>query len=125
MKNKAYKIDAYANRIDEVTVGEYTDIYLHIGCDTFTIADQLPNGDTLYVDDEGYLNASVTRGFFWNGSFFAGCGLLLGSNDEGESVDVKTSELDVAESTNFPPQDFEIDDALRERALNSWSVAAW
>lgn len=125
MKHKAYKIDAYANRIDEVTVGEYTDIYEHIGCQTFTLATVLDNGDTLYVDDEGYLNSEVTRGFYYEGQFFAGNGLLLGSNEEGESVDVKTLELDVAESTHFPPDSFEIDDAMRERAMNSWSITAW
>jgi hypothetical protein len=124
--HKAYKIDSSLNRIDTVLIEDYKDIQDQIGCRCFAIATILENGDTLFVDDEGYLNSEVVHGFFYGGQFFAGNGLLLGGDDEtGESVDVKTSELDVAGSTNFPPLDFEINDAMRDEAMSSWSVTAW
>jgi hypothetical protein len=124
--HKAYKIDSSLNRIDTVLIEDYKDIQDQIGCRCFTVAAIFDNGDTLYVDDEGYLNSEVMRGFSYDGQFFAGNGLLLGGDDKtGESVDVKTSELDVAGSTNFPPLDFEIDDAMRDEATSSLSVTAW
>ena len=120
--HKAYKIDAYSDVITEVKINDYRDIYSNIGCGTFCVATTLPNGDTLYVDDEGYLNQNVTRGFMFKGRFFAGNGLLIGGNKIGESVNVKTKELDVANMVTFMPERFTIPDEMREDAMSGWSV---
>ncbi len=119
---KAYKIDAYKNTITEVSIKDYKDIYIQVECDTFTVAATLPNGDTLYVDDEGYLNEHVTRGFMFNGCFFAGNGLLLGSTKGGDSANVKTKSLDAANMVKFAPECFQISDEMRRAAMDGWSV---
>lgn len=120
--HKAYKIDAYRNIITEVAIGDYRDIYKQIECGTFTVASYLPNGDTLYVDDEGFLNEKVTRGFMFNGRFFAGNGLLLGATKGGDSANVKTKELDAANMVTFAPACFVITDKIRQDAMNGFSV---
>jgi len=122
---KAYLINAEARRIDEVKFSDYKDIQNLIGCERFDIAAYLNDNDALYVDDEGYLNSNVKKGFFYCQQFFAGNGLFVGADEEGESQDVAMSELDVAESINFPPPAFEIDDAMRDHAMNSWAVTEW
>lgn len=123
--HKAYKINSEARRIDEVEVGDYRDIQHAIGCDRFDVAAYLDDNDALYVDDEGYLNPHVKTGFFYCQQFFAGNGLLVGADEEGESADVKISELLVAQSINFPPSEFEISDSMRDEAMNSWAVTEW
>ena len=67
--HKAYLINSEARRIDEVEVGDYKDIQNKIGCRIFTVAAYLDDNDALYVDDEGYLNSDVKKGFFTANSF--------------------------------------------------------
>lgn len=121
---KAYRIDANQNRIDTVELSDdFRDISKQIGCEIFCVARTLPNGDTVYVDDEGYLNKNVKRGFIIGGQFFAGNGLMLGcDNDTGESQSVKTSLSIVEGLTQFMPVGAEISDKMRYDAMNSWQV---
>jgi hypothetical protein len=62
---------------------------LRIGQSPFTIV-HTDDGDVIYVDDEGLLKP-LDWFFAVKGGHqpFAGCGLVLGSNDEGESVSAK------------------------------------
>lgn len=62
---KAYLINAEARRIDEVKFSDYKDIQNLIGCERFDIAAYLNDNDALYVDDEGYLNPHVKKGFYY------------------------------------------------------------
>jgi hypothetical protein len=62
---------------------------IRIGQSPFTIV-EIGGGDVIYVDDEGLLKPldwffAVKRGH----QPFAGCGLVLGSNDEGETVSAR------------------------------------
>jgi hypothetical protein len=59
---------------------------LRIGQSPFTLV-EIGNGDVIYVDDEGLLKP-LDWFFAIKGAHqpFAGCGLVLGSNDEGEAV---------------------------------------
>jgi hypothetical protein len=59
---------------------------IRIGQSPFTIV-EIGAGDVIYVDDEGLLKP-LDWFFAIKGGHqpFAGCGLVLGSNDEGESV---------------------------------------
>ena len=125
---KAYKIDAYLNRIDtiEIRADDIHDMHKAIGCELFCVGKNLPNGDSLYVDDEGWMNGSVTRGFFFDGNFFAGNGLVLGLNrNSGASISVKTPELDLALKVKFPPPCFQISDEMREKAMSCWKITTW
>jgi hypothetical protein len=68
----------------------------------FTTAGRLLE-DTLYVDDEGLING--TEEFFFNPDFYphplAGNGLIVGTDNTGESVDVKAEVSQVAKNTDF------------------------
>jgi hypothetical protein len=76
----------------EIDLGDYLNISRAIGVDYFDIVHLNPYGDVVFVDDEGRLNGRATKdGLFWlTGDAatveLAGKGLVLGTNDEGESI---------------------------------------
>lgn len=120
---KAYKVDSYNNTITTIEMSDdFREISENIGCDLFCVGRTLPNGDTLFVDDEGFMNTNVTRGFMFDGQFFAGNGILLGGNRMGESDDVKTKELEFSTRVIFPPASFQIDDSIRAKAMSGWKI---
>lgn len=123
---KAYKIDAYKNIVETLEVtNDYREITRAIGCDLFCIGKTLDNGDTVYVDDNGFLDPRVTRGFMFDGQFFAGNGFVLGTDRSGESKNVKMKELDIASRVMFAPERFQITDKVREAAMNSWKITSF
>lgn len=85
----AYLIDPFTRTITQVEYsGDYQEIYRLIGCDTFTCADINEYGDTVFVDDEGLINGKPQE-FFLVADYpqpLAGKGLVLGTDQEGESV---------------------------------------
>jgi hypothetical protein len=68
---------------------------IRIGHSPFTIV-HIDDGDVIYVDDEGLLKP-LDWFFAIKGGHqpFAGCGLVLGSNEEGESVSAKIALSDL------------------------------
>jgi hypothetical protein len=97
---RAILIDAKNKTVSEIQIGkDYKEISKAIHVDLFTAPKIFPNGDTLYVDDEGLING--TPDFFFNSELYphplAGSGLILGSDDEGESQDAKTKISDLGE----------------------------
>jgi hypothetical protein len=102
---KCILIDAYAETITEVTIGEeLQDIYSAIRCNTFECID-IGRFDTIYVDEEGLLKLnSQTKFFSIIGGYqpIAGNGLVMGYIDEtGESCDTTLSVNDVASLVQF------------------------
>ena len=85
---KAILIDPFEMTVSEVGYGgEMADIYRLVDADLFTVAGFGEDGDGVYVDDEGLFKA--TQRFFKLDGYpqpLAGKGLVLGSNDGGESV---------------------------------------
>ena len=71
--------------------GDYKDIYKLIGCSTFDVVRTSTSSDGIYIDDEG-LYAPIQ--FKWQFTFdnayepikLVNKGLVLGCNDEGDSV---------------------------------------
>lgn len=90
---KAVLIDSKNRTVTDVEYnGDYRQIYSLIGCGCFTIVRNLPDNDDLFVDDEGLLHLTGDTPFFtvpWYPSPLAGSGLILNSNDEGDSADAK------------------------------------
>lgn len=92
---KAYLINPTKNEITEVKHnGDYKSIYPLIDAQTFDVARVEPNGDSVYIDDEGLLHLTASSRFFTYEGFhspLAGKGLVLGLNQRtGKSVSVKT-----------------------------------
>lgn len=103
---KAYLIDPFTQTVSEVEYsGDYREIYSLIDCDTFTCADFNPFGDTVFVDDEGLINGKPQE-FFLIGDYptpLAGKGLVLGTNEDGESVEPSMTIHQVAARVDWIP----------------------
>lgn len=91
-------IDPWLKTITEVDCGEgINDMYrlmsnpLGPKVNVFCIGMNWPNGDVLYVDDEGLLKRGMRLFDIGriDGQPLAGNGLILGSDAEGNSVDAK------------------------------------
>ena len=98
---KAILIDAEKRVIYEVDIdkNDITDIQQAIGCDCFTTAGRLPNGDVMFVDDEALIKTPrPDYGFVWMSRDYPilGRGLLMGGTLSGDSADVKTNMLEIA-----------------------------
>ena len=85
----AYLIDPFTQTITQVEYsGDYQEIYKLTDCDTFTCVGINEFGDTVFVDDEGLINGKPQE-FFMIANYpdpLAGKGLVLGTDDEGDSV---------------------------------------
>lgn len=88
---KAILINAKTKEVKEIEIGkDYKEIYKHLECQYFTIGTYLDKQDAIFVDDEGLMNGT-DEFFTFEGAHqpFAGNGLIMGSDDEGESTDCK------------------------------------
>ena len=90
---QAILINPFDKTIEEVDYsGDWRDISSLLECDIFTTAYFADTPDSVYVDDEGLYVED--QAFFTIGDYpqpLAGRGLILGCNDEGDSVDCKTT----------------------------------
>lgn len=108
---KAIKIDVEKKEIyyvDVETKGgtQVTSIHEHLGCDCFCLGLTIqPQGDHLYVDDEGLLKKfeDVKGVFMIDGQPqpLAGNGLIMGCDEEGESQDVQVTIADIFPHIQF------------------------
>jgi hypothetical protein len=84
---KAIVINPFDETIEEaIYLGHYKEIYSFLECRTFDCV-YLDNREVLYIDDEGLL-IEETKYFSLNNRIFAGKGLILGSDKDGETSDV-------------------------------------
>ena len=96
-------INPYNQTIKEAVYGgDYREIYDLIGCRTFDVV-SLSDADDLYVDDEGLLKDD-NRYFSWSGRNFAGVGLILGHDDEGETIETTYDLQEVVDRVEFLPE---------------------
>lgn len=102
---KAIFIDVEHEQVYLLNIKEGIEaIYNAIGCTTFTVATVLENEDAIYVDDEGILTlSSESKFFFFEGAYqpFIGNGLIVGTDDEGGSVDAKSSVTSIKKKVTF------------------------
>jgi len=83
-----YLIVPSARTVQRVMLNDYRDIYSWVECSTFDAA-RMEAGDAWYVDDEGLLKPQPSDNFFTCAGRMeplCGNGLLLGCDDEGESI---------------------------------------
>ena len=90
---QAILINPFDETIEEIEYsGDWRDISTLIECDMFTVAYFDDTDDSVYVDDEGLYVEN--QAFFTIGDCpqpLAGRGLLLGTDEEGDSTDCKTT----------------------------------
>lgn len=101
---KAILIDSTNKEIKEVTIGEdYTEISKAIGCQYFDVV-HVEGTNYVYVDDEGLMNLSNESRFFKLENYeqpLSGNGLILGVDDEGNSIDTDLCVEDVRKMVKF------------------------
>jgi len=102
-KTKAILINPFTRSITEVEYnGDFNEIYKLIGCDTFTIAPITHRGDGIFIDDEGLFK--FNQAFFKHDGYpqpLAGCGLIMGCDEEGETVEPTVSLTDTVHAVRF------------------------
>ena len=103
---KAILIDAYNKKIKEVTLDVSKDMldqyHEHIKCDTMTVAHYINNHDAILVDDEGLLKSPRHFFHYTDGHQpFAGNGLILGIDKQGETEECNISLKEVKENVSF------------------------
>lgn len=92
---KGIKINSELQKLEYVTLGDdYKEIYPIIGeqCTLFACPIYFENKDTMYVDDEGMFQG-YKFGFMmsdWDYPIL-GNGLILGTNEDGDSIDAQSS----------------------------------
>ena len=121
---KAILIDPFNKDVKEIEICDtLQDIYDAIDCTTFDIAtfihDSIGRTD-IYVDDEGLLKESNRYFKTWNGNTYAGKGLLLDTDDEGNSTDVSVGILQVQSSIRFLPEGFKLEPMML--MVNEWRL---
>ena len=91
---KAIFIDVEKKEVSYIELAEPKEIAKQIGCEYFCCPVTLENNDTIYVDDESLLFPDKIQGGFafagWNYPL-VGNAIILGANDEGDSIDCKTT----------------------------------
>lgn len=100
---KAILINSKTKEIKEVEMGkDYKEIYSQLECEMFQIGTELAEQDAIYVDEEGLMNGTDVF-FVYEGAHqpFAGNGLILGTDDEGESVSCKIKLDEVKNKVKF------------------------
>ena len=105
---KAILIDPFDESVSEVDYnGDYKEIYNLTDCDSFDVV-SLDDINDIYVDDAGLLK-NPTRYFrifsytTMRISTLAGKGLILGHNDEGESIATTLDVNEYAKTIQFLP----------------------
>jgi hypothetical protein len=103
-KLKAILIDTENREVKMIEIEKGIDaIYEQINCDCFTVV-TLENEDAIFVDDEGLLKLNENSKFFFIEGYhqpLAGNGLILGTDEEGESVNAKSNLEDIKNRVKF------------------------
>ena len=104
MTRKGILINVTEKTVTEVQVGDFKHMQELIGCNIFTtVSLRFPDGETLFVDDEGLLQGK-TQGFKIEGypQPLMGNGLIIGVNHEdGENADVTITCEEIEASITF------------------------
>ncbi len=101
--NKAILIDAINKTVREVTLPNgLQSWYDAIGCELVTVAFNLDDYNSLLVDDEGLLK-QPTCFFLYKGYVqpLAGNGLIVGVDDEGNTVSTNATVDSIIDSVRF------------------------
>ena len=95
--SKAILIDTANKEMREILVSGYQDLLKYLKCETLAVGMRLPNGDTLYIDDEGLLiNPELFFMIRGNDRPMAGNGVIIGCDGGGNDVDYKSASVEVA-----------------------------
>lgn len=101
---KAILIDATNQTVTEVEIEKgLRAIYGVMGVSMIEAATYLPNGDVIYVDEEGTFGMNSESRFFDIGAHspFVGNGLVVGTGRDGDSVSSKSTVEEIRNLVKF------------------------
>jgi len=104
---KAIRINVEKRILEDIEISsELSSITDAIGnnCSLFCCPVDFDNGDTIYADDESLLRYDDIKGGFIMPDFrvpLVGNAIVLGTDEEGDSIDVKTDINELAEKIIF------------------------
>lgn len=97
-------IDPFTRSISEIeTGGKLAEIYELLGVELITVV-SVGDDQTLFLDDEGLLVPKEQQEYWqWRGSNqpYAGKGLILGVDEEGENIDAVSTVEEIAGLVSF------------------------
>tara|TARA_R110000823_G_scaffold58469_1_gene140754 strand:+ start:395 stop:757 length:363 start_codon:yes stop_codon:yes gene_type:complete len=116
---KAILIDVTKQEIKEVLHNDTLEsIYNFVDCGTFDVV-RIDDTNSIYIDDEGlfiedqlYFNYKGTT----DSVSLAGNGLVLGVDEEGETISPSLTLKDVQKAVTFLPKGFEINPSMEVTA---------
>lgn len=119
---KALLINVENQTVSEINLEKTNeDIYKHIGngCSTFCSPVDFPNGDSLFVDDEGLLKEDLKGCFTLLGWVMplVGNAVIIGSTPSGDSTDCKTTKEEILSQILWGNK--EVADSHRDIAMKS------
>lgn len=98
---KAILINATERSVKEVDInGDLQSWYESINCDIVEVACYLPSSNLLLVDEDGLLKMP-TEFFEYDKNIYAGNGLIVGTNDNGDTSDATLELNDVSVKVKF------------------------
>tara|TARA_B110001454_G_C12353302_1_gene281147 strand:+ start:91 stop:450 length:360 start_codon:yes stop_codon:yes gene_type:complete len=116
---KSILIDVIKQEIKEVEHDDtLSSIYKHVNCGTFDVVN-IDGVNSIYIDDEG-LFVEDQLYFKYTGTTdsvsLAGNGLILGVDDEGETISPTLMLEEVEQAVTFLPKGFEINPSIEVTA---------
>ena len=119
---KAIKIDVIKKDVYEIELSDdYKAIYGAIGndCRCFCVPIEFENGDALYSDEEGLLHEKMEGCFMMENwiSPLVGNAIILGTDDEGDSIDAKSTIEEIKSKIYF--YDDKVAENWKQKALNT------
>ena len=115
---KAILIDVKTQEIKEVEHDNtLQNIYDLIDCRAFDLV-RIDDVNSIFVDDEGILKDNLYFEYSGSENVFklAGNGLILGVDDEGNSISPTLTVEDVKGKVNFLPEGFKVEPYMEFRA---------
>jgi len=108
---KAILIDVITQEVKEVEHDNtLQNIYGLIDCRVFDVV-RIDDVNSIFVDDEGILKDNLYFQYSGSNGIFqlAGNGLILGVDDEGNSISPTLTVEDVKSKVNFLPEGFKVE----------------
>lgn len=103
---KAILIDPTKRTIEEIQIdGSLQSFYAALGCKYVDVACNLPNGDTIYVDDEGLFAPAPVDYFQISHGYqpYAGKAIIVNTDSEGNTRAVQSTLDDIKSDIVFIP----------------------
>ena len=118
---KAILIDVKNQEVTEVLHDDTLEsIYNHVDCRTFDVV-RIDDVNSIYIDDEGLFVEDQLYFEYSGGTHkvqLAGNGLILGLNDEGDTVEPTLTVEHVKSKVTFLPVGFEVNPSMEFTVWN-------